>query len=175
MALPNSNSRQGNNDEAKTRRFYITLVALLLVVLFGSWFARAMFSPNANWRDVEFETALNRFDYNIMLARVEWMRQGQPSDVYLSLAEWDANGNASIEATGTVRVLMSRTGWPMARSKGVESCLELWHLLGQTGQLKRDLTVTYEPEGQTPRCRFYYGGKESFQFYPNSGKVEKLY
>lgn len=175
MALSNSNSRQGKNNEAKTKRFYITLLAFLLVALFASWFIRAMFSPNASWRDVEFDTALSRFDYNIMLARVEWMRQGQPSDVYLSLAEWDANGNASIEANGTVRVLMSRTGWPMARSKGVNGCVELWHLLGQAGQLKRELKVEYDATGQAPLCKFYYGGIEGFHYYPNSGKVDKLY
>lgn len=175
MALSNNNSRQGKNDEAKSKRFYITLIALLLVALFGSLFVRAMFSPNANWRDVEFDTALSRFDYNIMLARVEWMRQGQPSDVYLSLGERDSTGKPSIASQGTVRVLMSRTGWPMARSKGVSACIELWHLLGQADQLKRELKVEYEPVGQAPHCKFYYDGKESFYYYLNSGKVEKLY
>lgn len=161
--------------ESKESRFYITLVTLVLVALFGSWFLHSIFSDQAGWRDAEFDTAVSRFDYNIMLARVEWMRKGQPTDVFLSLTEGDQEDNPNEEINGTIRVLMSRTGWPMARSQGVNGCFELWHLLGHREKLNQELTVQFESVEQRALCRFYYDGKESFQFYPESGQVKKLY
>jgi len=161
--------------ESKQNRFYITLATLVLVALFGSWILRSMFSEQAGWRDAEFETAVSRFDYNIMLARVDWMRKGQPTDVFLSLTEGDQEDKPNEVMNGTIRVLMSRTGWPMARSQGVNGCLELWHLLGHRNNLNQELTVQYENAGQRELCRFYYHGEESFLFYPESGQVTKLY
>ncbi len=175
MTIGKGGFQKNSGDEGRTKRLYITLTAFVLVALFAGWLIRAIFSSHAGWRDVEFETALNRFDYNIMLARVEWMRQGEPTDVFLSLAEWDKDGKPGLEAEGKVRVLMSRTGWPLARSEGMAGCLELWHLLGHVGDLRRELKVTYEITAESQLCRFFYGGKEAFHFSPSSGKVEILF
>lgn len=163
------------SNNARGKRFYITITALVLVALFGGWFVHVLFNPNAGWRDVEFETTVNRFSSNIMQARVEWMRRGQPTDVFLSLAELNPEAEKQIVAKGRLRVLMSREGWPKARATGAAGCLELWALLGNPRQLRRDITVTYESSRLHPRCRFFYAEKEAFQFYPDSGQVEKMY
>lgn len=163
------------SNNARGKRFYITITALVLVALFGGWFVHVLFNPNAGWRDVEFETTVNRFSSNIMQARVEWMRRGQPTDVFLSLAKLNPEGEAKVAAKGRLRVLMSREGWPKARATGAAGCIELWALLGSPRQLQREITVSYEGSGLRPRCRFFYAGKEAFQLYPDSGQVEKMY
>lgn len=162
-------------DSARSKRLYITMIALLCVAMFGTWLVRMVFSPAAGWRTAELETAVKTFSTNIMQARAEWMRKGQPANVFLSFAELSQAGDTELRPEGQVRILMSRSGWPVARAHGKEGCLELWHLLGHAETSERELQVVYHASEKTPFCTFYARHKAVFNFYPAAGQVKKLF
>ncbi|WP_113907023.1 hypothetical protein [Aliidiomarina celeris] len=177
MVLPTAGESSSGGDEQAPpaqRRLIITLVAVTLVFLFASWFAWFMFRPEASWKNAEFEATVNRFQYNVMLARAEWIRQGQPAEVRLSLAELNAQNEPVIRSSGIARVPMSREGWPLARGKGEAGCLELWHLLGRPelnqGVVNSQVKVKFEVE----QCHFYFLKRLRFVFSPENGRVEQI-
>lgn len=144
------------------------LAAFVVMVLLATVLVRIAFSPKAAWRNAELQTAMTRFSENLMRARVEWMRQGEPEVLLLPLTDRDGSNN-----TVQVPIAMSREGWPQAAQQGVQGCTELWSILAAGEQLKRELSAQYD--AAQDMCRFYYAGTEVFHFYPARGQVEKLY
>ena len=143
------------------------LVAFAVVVLLATVLVRIAFSPSAAWRNAELQAAMSRFSENLMRARVEWMRQGEPSTMLLPLTD-----RADTGRTVQVRVSMNHAGWPQASQPGKSGCSELWRILAAGEQLQRELTANFDALHN--KCRFFYNGKEVFYFYPERGQVEKL-
>ncbi|CUS47463.1 MAG: MSH system platform protein MshF [Idiomarinaceae bacterium HL-53] len=162
-----------SSERATQRRLYITIVAGLLVFLFAGWLVRSVFAPNASWKEAEFEQALHRFEEHLMLARVEWMRQGRPPEIELMYADWDSRGMPVEPIAGSVRVLMSRDGWPEARADGQAGCFEIWNLLARPEPLREELRVEYLEGDRLAECHFYYANILEFVFYPENGRVVK--
>lgn len=155
-------------DPERSRGLFKFLAVFVVIVFLATFLVHISFSPKAGWRSAELQTAVTRFSENLMRARVEWMRQGEPATVVLALTDRE---NTSLNVQ--VPVNMSRAGWPEASQPGVNGCIELWSLLAAAEQLQRELNAEYEAE--QAKCRFFYAGKEVFYYYPARGQVEKLY
>lgn len=155
-------------EPERSRDLFKFLAVFMMIVFLATFLVHISFSPKAGWRSAELQTAVTRFSENLMRARVEWMRQGEPATVLLTLTDRD-NTSHNVQ----VPVNMSRTGWPQPTQQGVNGCTELWRTLAAAEQLQRELSAEYE--SKQGKCRFFYAGTEVFHLYPARGQVEKLY
>lgn len=162
----------GSSSERSVQRgMLIGIISCVLVVIFVGYFLRIIFSDESEWKVAEFEQATKTFEENIMLARVEWMRSGRPAEIELLYAEWNQMGRPEDPISGSVRVLMSRDGWPLAGSSGAEGCSELWYLLARTDAMDESMDISYHQQVRTEYCEFYFLDKLRFTFYPANGRV----
>ncbi|RTE86387.1 MULTISPECIES: hypothetical protein [Gammaproteobacteria] len=166
---------QASSGRASQRTLLVWIVSGILVAIFASVFLYNLFKDDVDWKAAEFEMATKRFEEHLMLARVEWMRTGRPAEVGLLYADWDRHGRPVEPISGSVRVLMSKDGWPLARASRAEGCAELWYLLARTEPLEEELDIRYHYDGdrELDVCEFYFRDVLKFTFYPENGRVVK--
>lgn len=167
--LPQRRLGQGSNEKKKTRgrRLIIILWSLIIIgVLARELVDRAWLNQDGGWRDTEFTASVSRFQSNVMLAHVEWIRLSGPIQVVLD--------NSAGES---IAVPMNRQGWPdlgQLSAFGDNVCEVIWQLLAEPGRLQEQLSavaMASPNRAQIQECWFYYGEHLRFRYNAINGQI----
>ena len=167
--LPQRRLGQGSNEKKKSRgrRLMIILWSLIIIgILARELVDRAWLNQDGGWRDTEFTASVSRFQSNVMLAHVEWIRLSGPSQVALDNS-----------AGQVISVPMNRQGWPdLSQLTAVSdnACEAIWQLLAEPGRLQEQLSavvVAAPNRGPIQECDFYYGEHLRFRYNASNGQI----
>lgn len=145
----------------------ILVTVLISMTLVGLFTRQASVEMNPDtvigWREVEFDSAANRFQTRIMLARLEWIRLQGPASVRF---EFDSGAPITIPMQGN--------GWPASPDgsvTGVSFCRGLWDMLASAESMRESVQVEWQARDSQLYCRYSYGGVVRFDYYPQTGHI----
>ncbi|WP_194756220.1 hypothetical protein [Aliidiomarina indica] len=145
----------------------ILVTVLISMTLVGLFTRQASVEMNPDtivgWREVEFDSAANRFQTRIMLARLEWLRLQGPEQIRFEF-----------ESGAPITIPMQANGWPASpdgSTRGVSFCRGIWDMLASADSMRDPLRIEWHATNNQLYCRYSYGGMVRFDYYPETGHI----